>query len=167
MCTPDMLLIAGTVMTTGATAVNAINQGRIADANARLMRVQAENAREVAGAKAQDQRLKTKALIGKQTAAFGASGGEINTGSSLNILADTAQIGEVDARRILVAGENRANALEFSADLTQQAGDAAKTTGLIKAAGTALTGGSQVASKWKVYKADNPGDSFTDFVLGN
>lgn len=131
-----------------------------------MLRVQAENARARGSAEEQDQRLRTRAEVGQAAAEFGASGGELNTGSSMEILGDIAQMGDVDARRIRQNAENEASFLEAQAEFKKKEGDMALTQGVINAAGTALTGGSMVSDKWKVFKVENPGAKFSDMLLG-
>jgi TolA-binding protein len=46
------------------------------------------------------QRLKTAQLLGSQRAALAAQGGDVNAGSDLDILGDTARAGESDAQTI-------------------------------------------------------------------
>lgn len=150
----------------GGQVVGGLQAHRAADENARLLRIQAENTRAVGEAKRQDEKLRTRAEIGQAAAGFGASGGEIATGSSAEILGDIAQIGDVDARRIRQNAENEALFLESQASLMKKQGDRARTMGFVSAAGTLLTMGSTVAGKWDVFKAQNPNATFSSFVLG-
>lgn len=150
----------------GNQIAQGVNARRFGDAQHRFLRVQAENARQAGRAEAQDEQLRTAAEVGQAAAEFGASGGELNTGSSAEVLGDIAQMGDVDARRIQQNAENEAIALETQADFAKQKGKAAQLQGFVNAAGTVLTGGSMVSDKWNVFKVDNPGASFTDFMFG-
>lgn len=166
MCNPVLFMIAGGILTAGG----AISQGRAAEAagkaNARVQNIMAADARDRGAADEASKRRETAALSGKQAAMFGASGGEINTGSSLEILADTAQFGELDALRIRSNAEREAFAHESAAAIYLAEGKNAKTSSYMSAAGSLLGTAGKVSSKWNVFKTDNPGSSFGDFLKG-
>ncbi len=149
----------------GGQVIQGVNARRMGDAEHRFALVQAENARLRGAAEEQDERLRTRAEVGQAAAEFGASGGEINTGSSMEILGDIAQMGDVDARRIRQNAENEATFLEAQGAFAKAQGKAAQTQGFINAAGTLLTGASMVNDKWQVFKANNPGSTFTDMIF--
>jgi hypothetical protein len=158
------MLIASTVISAAA----AVQQGRAAkaagDANAQIQRHFASDALLRGAAEEQDMRLRTAGFMGEQAAAFGASGAEINTGSSLDILGDTAELGELDALRIRNNAQREAYAHLSGAAISEAEGDNAQTSGYLNAAGTLIGGASQVSGKWNIYKKDNPGSTFGDFL---
>lgn len=169
MCDPVTWLIIGSTV---LTATGQIQQGRAAskvgEANARVQEILAADAITRGKADEASQRRKTAAFLGQQAAAFGASGGEINTGSSLQILADTAQFGELDALRIRSNAEREAFGFLSGAAISRAQGKGLRQSAFLSAAGTVLGGASKVASKWQTFKADNPDASFGNFLgFGN
>jgi hypothetical protein len=98
-------------LTAASTAMSMIGQGQQAAAQAGMANYQAQMARNnqmVAEWNAQralqqgqvaeqQQRTKAAQLIGAQRAALAAQGGDINSGSPLDIVGDTARAGEFDA----------------------------------------------------------------------
>lgn len=168
MCEPvTWLIIGGTLLAAGQ-----VYQGQAAkkagDANARVQTILANDAIERGKAKEASQRRKTAALKGRQAVVFGASGGEINTGSALEILADTAQFGELDALRIRSNAEREAFGFLSGAAISRAAGKNARTTSILNAAGTLITTGATVGSKWNAFQLDNPNKTFGQFLgFGN
>ncbi len=138
MCNPQLIMLG---ISLGLTVVSGAQQKQTADTNAEIARRMAANRRLVGEEEEKDQRRKTAALKGRQAALFGASGAEINTGSSLLILADTAEFGELDALRVRNRAENEAVALENQAQIFNAQGD----TALLNAG---AQGAGLVASKW-------------------
>lgn len=70
------------------------------EANARLANLQAEDATSRGKVEANRQRLATRRLIGSQRAALAAQGIEVDSGSALQLQADTAALGAQDALQI-------------------------------------------------------------------
>lgn len=165
MCDP---VTWGVIAVTTLTAAGQIQQGRAigkaGEANARIQEILAADAIARGKADEASQRRKTAAFKGRQAAAFGASGGEINTGSSLEILADTAQIGELDALRIRSNAEREAFGFLSGAAISRFEGSVGRTSSFLSAAGTVLGGAGKVSAKWQVFKADNPDASFGNFL---
>ena len=165
MCEPTTwLLIASTVIGAAGQASQGAAAKKAAEANAKVQTIMANDALERGKAAEASQRRKTAALKGKQAAMFGASGGEINTGSSLEILADTAQFGELDALRIRSNAEREAFGFLSAAAISTAQGKNAQTSANLSAFGTVLGGAGAVSGKWDVFKADNPGSSFGEFL---
>jgi hypothetical protein len=112
------------------------------------------------------QRLKTAQLMGSQRAALAAQGGDVNAGSDLDILGDTARAGESDALTI------RNNAAQQAFGYRQQAVAAGGQANLYSAnaantmanlpygIGSSLLGGaSSLAGRWAGYIGRNPDGS--------
>src|SRR5439155_7216462 len=104
------------------------------------------------------QRLKTAQVMGSQRAGLAAQGGDVNAGSDLDILGDTARAGESDALTI------RNNAFLQAHGFEQQAAAAGGQANLYSAnaantmanlpfgIGSSLLGGaSSLAAKWDGY----------------
>jgi hypothetical protein len=106
--------IGSLALTAASTVMGAIGKSQEAAAQAGMANYQAQVARnnqQVAEWNAQralqqgqvdeqNQRLKSAALLGSQRAALAAQGGDVNSGSPLDIQADTARAGEYDAQTI-------------------------------------------------------------------
>ena len=102
--------------------------------------------------------MKTLQAVGSQQAAMAANGMDVTQGTSLDIIEDTAAMGELDALQIQTNYERKALAYEqqglnFSNESRMDviAGKNAYKTGMINAAQTGLNGVSKltnVASKW-------------------
>ena len=168
MCTPMLgMMLQGL----GAMA-QAQGQRHAAAAKANEYRYQAQvddNNRKVALWKAQDAKdrgakeeasLRTKVaqLKGRQKSALAASGVEIGDGSALDILGDTAALGELDALTIRSnaereAYEQKVNAsnLAANASMKRMGADNAIIAGRIGATTSLLSGAGSIASKWQSY----------------
>ena len=165
-----MLLIGSTVM----GAAGAIQQGqaaemqgraaqqsaeynaKVADMNAKIAERQARDAVERGQIEEQQQRMKTSQIIGQQRAALAANGVDAGFGSPLDVLVDTATIGELDALTI------RSNAYREERDIRQQGANyrgqagmyrsqasSASTGGFLGAMGTFLGGGSRAYGQYQ------------------
>jgi len=115
MCLPAAALAAvSAVATVGGTVMSFVGQQQQANATAAAANYQAQVARnnaivnernaqaiEQAGqTEEQNQRLKTAQVQGQQRAAMAASGIDTTSGTPLNVLGDTAKLGELDALTI-------------------------------------------------------------------
>lgn len=168
------LTLAATGLSTGIGVVGSIRQAR---AQSEQMEYQADVARQnqqlaeqQAGAERRQgyenmitQRQETARLIGRQRAAAGASGAVVDVGSNLDLQADTAAQGEIDAINVYnqaldraynydvqaVNYGNQAAAYDASASSTKKAG-------YINALGTAIGGLATMGSTWAKFKADQP-----------
>jgi hypothetical protein len=106
--------IGSLALTAAGTAMSAIGQGQQAAASAAQANYQAQLARnnqmvaewqaqralEQGRASEQQQRFKTAQVIGSQRAALASQGGDIDSGSPLDIVGDTARAGEFDAQTV-------------------------------------------------------------------
>lgn len=161
-----MLTIGSTVM----GAVGAIQQGqaasasaryqaKVSDMNAKLADKAAKDALERGAMEEQKQRQKTAQLLGAQQAGMAANGVDVTFGSPLDLLVDTATLGELDALTI------RSNAYREERDIRQQGAnyrgqagmyraqaDSASTGGYLSAVGTVLGGGAKSYGAWQQSK---------------
>ncbi len=126
-------------------------QQEVAERNATLV--------EQEGAAEEDRsRLKSSSLLGAQRAALAAQGGDITTGSPLDIFGDTARAGELDARTIRsTTARNVFNARLQANDAASRA-SAADVQGANALAAlpygigsSLLSGASTMAEKWDRY----------------
>lgn len=109
MCSPAVIPIVTTLVGTGlqmrAQAQNASFQQGIADRNAQQASLAAQDAVARGEVAVQNQRNRVRGIMGSQRAAIGASGVLNDTGTTGDVLTQTATLGEFDAQTI------RANAL--------------------------------------------------------
>lgn len=140
MCSPAIALLAVTAVSSYSQIKQGQDQQDINNAQASAVDDQAQRANEAGSIAEQSHRGKVQKIIGSQTAAAGASGADVASGSFGDVMDETAVFGEMDAQTI------RMNALRESWGLKTQAqglryqGKAAKAQGMSNALGTALTG---------------------------
>lgn len=110
----ETMAIASLAMSAIGTGVSAIGQANQAAASAGQMNYQAQIARnnqiiagrnadlarEQGAVDADKQNLKTASIIGSQRAALASQGGDVNSGSPLDIVSDTERAGATDAATI-------------------------------------------------------------------
>lgn len=168
MCTP----MIGMLLNFAGAMAGAAGQRQAAEAKAQEMEYQAqvdENNRKVAEWKAADARargakeeaalrVKVAALKGRQRSALAASGVEVGSGSALDILGDTAALGELDALTIRSNAEREeyeqkvvASNLSANAGLKRMGANNARIAGKMNARTSLLQGAGSVASKWYDY----------------
>ncbi len=168
MCTPML----GMMLNFAGAMSQAAGQRHAAEAKAAEYRYQAQvddNNRKVAEWKAADAkargqkdeaalRVKVAQLKGRQRSALAASGVEVGSGSALDILGDTAALGELDALTIRSNAEREsyeqnvvASNLKANAGMKRMGADNAIIAGKIGAQTSLLTGAGSVASKWQNY----------------
>lgn len=158
-----MCVVALTVASLALTAYGQYQQGQaqkesekfnaqVSRNNAIIAERNAKAAKERGDAEADAKRRQIASVKGQQRAAFAASGVAIDEGTPLDILADTAELGELDVLNIKNNAEREAYNYRVQAgDFTAQAGlhDAsarnASTAGLINAGTTVLTGSRDIA----------------------
>jgi len=131
----------------------------IANNNALIAEQNAILALEKGVADVEDKRLETRQRMGYEKTRLASMGFFIGEGSSVEILADTAILGELDALRITADAENRANnyrqqAGDFRtmADLNAFASQSAKTAGNINTAGSLITGAANAGTTFLATK---------------
>jgi hypothetical protein len=137
-------------------------QRQVALLNQQLMEQNAQRVEQQGDADAERQQLKTAQIEGSQRAALAAQGGDVNTGSDLDILGDTARAGKLDELTI------RSNAAQQAYGFRVQGAGAGSQAGLYGAQaanaysslaslpftiGSSLVGGaSSFADKWAGYR---------------
>lgn len=158
MCDVTLAITAATTM---LSAAGAIQQGqaqagasrhnaKVADMNARISQRRAKDALERGKLEEQRKRHEIAQLHGRQVAAMAANGVDIGFGSPLDLIVDTAQLGEIDALTIRrnAANENydyRVQAVNGTAEaeLSRKNASAAETGGYLQGFSTILGGASQ------------------------
>jgi hypothetical protein len=161
---------AATVASGAIGAYGAIQSGQAQKKQARYQAGVERNNATIAGWQAQDatqrgqieeqrQRLATARLKSSQRAAFGSNGVEIDSGSPLDVLMDTAQLGELDALTIRSNAEREAYGfrsqsgnLMAQAGLTQMAGRSAQQASFVSAGSTLLSTAGTTYDRYATYK---------------
>lgn len=168
----NTMLAIGAVATVASTAlgvVGSVQQGKAAKAEAQYQaQVNRQNAKKAemnAAQKRQEgieesrlQRIRTLQKVGSQQAAMAANGIDISSGTALDIVEDTAAMGELDALTTrynseteAIAFEHQAANFENQANLDILSGQNAYKSGMINAAATGAKGLGKltsVAGKW-------------------
>lgn len=162
MCTgaevPLIMAIVGGVGT-AATVYGQVQQGKnaqdMANYNGDLAKVKAADALS-AGAIAEDRmRQHVRQVEGAQTAAMGASGGVVGSGSFGDILDQTAKFGELDALTVRSNAYKQAWGFQTQENADRLQGALAANQGGVNAVGTLLSASpglykhGQAAQWWK------------------
>ena len=197
------LKVVGSVMAIASTAISvpaSIQQGKnaqamynyqakVAQKNADIAQQNADQERQAGLEEARWQRIKTLQSIGSQQVAMAGNGIDITSGTALDTIEDTAQMGELDALMIQYNAEKaaqnyeqQANNFNNQANLDVIAGQNAATAGMINGSAYGLNGLSQglgnlgsVSDKWYRslstknkasggFKLDEPFDQQTIFA---
>lgn len=168
----NAVLAVGAVATVASTALGAYSsytqgkqqqamynyQAQVAEENAKIANNNAAIERQTGIEEARLQRIKTLQAVGSQKTAMAANGMDVTQGTSLDIIEDTAAMGELDALQIQANYERKALAYEQQANnYTNEAymdAISAKniySSGVINAVSTGLNGVAKttsVSSKW-------------------
>ena len=171
LSTAAMISLGATALSTGVGVVGSIRQARaqseqmeyqadVARQNQQLAEQQASAERRQGYENMVTQRQETARLIGRQRAAAGASGAVVDVGSNLDLQADTAAQGEIDAINVYNQALDRAYNYDVQAvnyGNQEAAYDAsassAKKAGYINAFGTAIGGLATMGSTWAKFDA--------------
>ncbi len=133
-------------------------QAQVAQENAKIAENNAKMERQQGIEEARLQRMKTLQHVGSQQTAMAANGIDVTQGTPLDVIEDTAAIGELDALQTRYNYERKALSYEAQADnfsnqanLDVIAGRNAYSAGKMNALASGLEGVSKVgsvASKW-------------------
>ena len=91
-------------------------QAKVAEDNARIAQNNAAMERQQGIEEERLQRMKTAQAIGSQETAMAANGIDVTQGTALDVIEDTAAMGELDALQTRYNYERKAQAYEFQAD---------------------------------------------------
>lgn len=149
--------IAGVVLTaisTGVAVYSSYETGRrekkVADANARLAEIQAEQAEKAAKVRAAQYSREAKRRMSAMRARFAVSGVATTEGTPLLILMESAQEVAKDKLRIERGGQQTAWGLLQEAKIQRLGGKSAYQRGILGAGATLLSG---AARTYKAYGA--------------
>lgn len=133
------------VAVTGVSALNQLQQGRMAkgqaDLQAGALDYQAQQAQQDAMRTAEIIRRAGRRTTSAQTAAYAAAGVKVGEGSAAEVERQTNIDVEKDAFAALLEGGRRAGAYRTEATMQRAQGDMAETAGQIGAVNSVLAGG--------------------------
>lgn len=149
----------GQVQQAQAQAAAAKYNAKVQKMNARVAERRAVDAIERGGIEEQRKRMEVARIKGQQQAAMAANGVDLSFGSPLDVMVDTAVMGELDALMIRSnayreAYDHKVNAANHraGAQMSRLEANSALTGGYLGAAGTVLSG---VGQMYKDYKTNN------------
>lgn len=142
MCDP--VIAGGAVMALGAfQAYNQYQTGKyeasVAKQNAKVAEAQADDSINRGNVEAERRRTQMRQQLGTQAATMAASGGDLSSGSSLDIFGDTAQYGELDALTTVNNAQREAYGYQVQAANYKNQANAARKQGNMGALTTLLT----------------------------
>jgi hypothetical protein len=143
--------IAMMAVGSGFSAMSSANAGkanqRLAEMNAQVAEIQAEDA--IARGRVEEgiHRKKVRGMIGSQRAAFAAGGVDVNSGSALDVQADTAKFGEMDALTIRMTAAREAWGYKVGATDMRARGELANYQGKQQAIGTIVSAAGSMAGQ--------------------
>ena len=136
---PAIVMVAAAAVAAAGTAYAAVSASNAAKYNAQVEENQADYARQAAQAQAEAHQRDVSRQLGQIRANYGASGVDIE-GSPLDVLGESARMGELDRLTILNQGENQAIGLQNSARLDRYQATTKLVGGGLSATGTLLGG---------------------------
>jgi len=148
--------VAATVAGTAISAYSAIESGKsqkkAAEYNAEVQRNAADAANQKGASMAGEETDKARRIAGIQRSQMAAGGTDITTGSSLDLLSETAGMGQLNALRQINNAQREAYGLNASAELDLYKGKAAEKAGYLNAAGGMLSGASGAYASFSKFK---------------
>lgn len=142
-----------------AAKAQASYQAQVTERNKQMLEYQAEDRAEQGRLQEEQHRQKVRQLMGTQRAGLSASGVTLDDGSAVDLMTDTATIGEMDAQTIrqntakdIWAIRNQQQGLDAESSLLMSRGKAAAQSGTVGAFGSLLGGAGRVAGDWYKYE---------------
>lgn len=139
---PFWLIAAFFIGKTGVDTIGNIKSGnaarRLGDYNAAAAETQARDALQRGAEDESSFRQQVKTLIGSQRAGFAGQGVDVGVGSPVDVQADAAFLGELDARRIRTNAEREAWGYRVQAENARRGGQIQQTESRFRAVDTVL-----------------------------
>lgn len=148
MCDPGLIMAATTMYTMSAQRQQANYQSQVARNNAKTQEYMAQDATARGERGEQAHRLNVARIKSEQRAAFGASGVDVQSGSPLEAISDTAMLGELDALTIRSNAEREAYGYRTGASNYMAQSKLDRMKGRQAAVGTLLSGAGRVSKRW-------------------
>jgi hypothetical protein len=140
MCLATGLLIGGIAISAMGAISNAQSQKNVANYNSEVAQRDASISLDQGNAQAAIQARQARGTIGAGVAQYGASGVDVNSGSPLDVLRDSAEKAELDRQTILYNAKTRAAGFQGEALGYDYQGGAASQRGYWQAGSTTLQG---------------------------
>ena len=161
MCEPATLTAIAAVAATASAGVGAYsayaagqNAKDTAEYNAKVQENAALDAQQRGSIAAAEHQDKVRRMISTQNVTAAANGVMTNTGTPLDIMVDTAGMGQLDTLRMLSNTNRQAQGLNEQASLTRIEGSNAATAGTLNAVGSVLSGVSSASKGYYQLKKD-------------
>lgn len=149
MCNPALAVMAvTTAMSVYSQQQSAKYTAQVAENNAIIAEQKADDAIARGEHEERRHRLQVEALKGQQRSALAANGGVLDEGSALDILADTAEQGELDALMIRSNAQREANDYRNQAGNFESQASMARFEGNMNSATTIIGNAGSVSNKW-------------------
>ncbi len=143
MCNPAIALVAVTVASTAASMYSQSKQAKyqsaIADRNAEIAEAQAQDSINRGNIEADQRRREMRQRSGTAAATMGATGAELSSGTALDVFADNAQFGTLDALTTVNNAQREAYGYQVQAANYKAEASSARKQGNVGAATTLLT----------------------------
>lgn len=147
MCEPATLAATAMAVSGGINAYGQYQQGKFmeeqADYNAQVAEQNAEAAEVAGGDRAADIRERGRAIRSRQRSVGAATGLEVGSGTSLDLLMDTAMGSELDAQTAIYNSQQDAYGLRLNAGQLRRQGKMDSTASKYRAGGTLLSSAAQ------------------------
>ncbi len=149
---------AGTAMGYEAQAANAAYRAQVAENNAQVARWNSAMETQKGEIDTGNSEMKTRAMVGRTLAGQGASGVNVNSGSSVQVRAAVSELGMLDALTVRSnaakkawADDVQAESFEAVAGLDRDSSDQASMIAPIAGAGSFLSGASSSMAGYAKY----------------
>ncbi|EHR9043339.1 TPA: hypothetical protein RPS69_001342 [Escherichia coli] len=143
MCNPAIALVAVTVASTAASMYSQSKQAKyqsaIADRNAEIAEDQAQDSINRGNIEADQRRREMRQRSGTAAATMGATGAELSSGTALDVFADNAQFGTLDALTTVNNAQREAYGYQVQGMNAQAQGAAAQSAAKSSMTSTLLT----------------------------
>lgn len=144
--------LAGGIISGIGAQQQAQAQANAANYNAAVARNAAVFAQQRGEVNAEANDRRTAAMIGRQRAVYAAGNLDVNTGSPLDIQADTAQIGRLNSLTIRNNAAREGYGYEANANLDTAAASNYETAGSTALMGSLIGAGTSVGDKWDSFR---------------
>lgn len=160
---------AGATMSAVSSMVGGDEARRIAGYNKTALREAAHDTLQRGADAADEHREKVRRIISRQNAAFSAGGVDSGSGSALDVQAETAGMGELDALRIMNNAQRQSDYLNDQAEFQKYQGREAWLASRAGAAGALMSSGKATMQTLgnmvdRVYKYNNTGGEPPSFT---
>lgn len=153
MCEPTTVA-AATLAMSGMQAFNQYQTGRyqsaVANQNADIADAQAQDSINRGNAQAEEVRRRNAQAAGSQAATMAANGGDLTSGSNLDIFGDTEQFGMLDVLTTLNNSQREAYGYQVQAANARAEASAARKQGSLGAVTTLLTAPLNAYGSYKI-----------------